>query len=94
MKKDQAVVRTTAQVTRKDLISSPAVDGNSSSLENHRRILNVLRDRSLSPGEAAAGKELEGLKAPYLDPILKRSKSKVCELRAALGQLRQAENDS
>ena len=65
---------------REDLLSLPPVGGNPSSLETivgpaAEKILKVLRSRSLSFGEAAAGKEESGLKAPYMDPILKKSKS-------------------
>ena len=65
---------------REDLISLPSVGGSPSSIETivgpaAENILTVLRDRCRSRDAAAAAKGEVGLKAPYMDPVLKRSKS-------------------
>ena len=65
---------------REDLISLPSVGGSPSSIETivgpaAENILKVLRDRCRSRDAAAAAKGEVGLKAPYMDPVLKRSKS-------------------
>ena len=65
---------------REDLISLPSVGGSPSSIETivgpaAENILKVLRDRCRSRDAAAAAKGEVGLKAPYMDPVLKRSKN-------------------
>ena len=65
---------------QEDLISLPSVGGSPSSIETivgpaAENILKVLRGSCRSRDVAAAAKGEVGLKAPYVDPVLKRSKS-------------------